>query len=348
MLVGACVAIVLLHTGCVEKVTGGTGPVLEIRAENLPVTPSTGPVAYVQVRNTGGRAFDGALAVQPPEGWVLNRAEQHITVAPGRATRVAFAIEKGADSPDNRYAFSMSAVGGGVTTRREQTVVAASAPFFKPVIDGKRDDWAEAIPVTFTAGGRKTTISTYWNSRDFCLLVAVEEDKLVRLGGAGAGECDAIQFAIAPREAATPKSQTARLQRFEFLVVPVGGDGARCCMLARIGDLAGQATKRRTLAETRFDEAQTVVTREGGVTYYEVAVPLAAMPDIRPEPGREFCFSLLVHDPDGTGLRDWGDAAGLSDGQRSRLAWSDWEGAKWPAQPPKDGMVEWGFCSSKR
>ncbi|KPK41912.1 MAG: hypothetical protein AMK72_14780, partial [Planctomycetes bacterium SM23_25] len=90
-----------------------------------------------------------------------------------------------------------------------------------------------------------------------------------------------------------------------------------------------------------------VVTRRDGVTYYECAIPMKAIPQIRPEPGREFCFSVLVHDPGGTGLRDWGEAAGLWPWQRSRLAWCAWQGATWPDDPPFDNKVEWGFCSSK-
>ena len=68
---------------------------------------------------------------------------------------------------------------------------------------------------------------------------------------------------------------------------------------------------------------------------------------IRAAPGREFCLSVLVHDGDGTGLRDWGRAAGLWPQQRNRLAWCLWQGAKWPKDPPFDNKIEWGFCSSR-
>jgi hypothetical protein len=68
---------------------------------------------------------------------------------------------------------------------------------------------------------------------------------------------------------------------------------------------------------------------------------------LRPSEGREFCFSVLVHDPDGTGIRDLGASAGLWPEQRSRLAWSVWSGAKWPEQLPYDSKTPWGMCSSK-
>ena len=51
------------------------------------------------------------------------------------------------------------------------------------------------------------------------------------------------------------------------------------------------------------DDARLFVRRDAGVTYYECALPLTAMREhISPGEGREFCFALLVHDPDGTGF----------------------------------------------
>ena len=68
---------------------------------------------------------------------------------------------------------------------------------------------------------------------------------------------------------------------------------------------------------------------------------------IRPSEGREFFLSVLVHDPDGTGVRDWGEAAGLWPSQRNRMAWSLWPGADWGEKPPYDNKLHWGLCTSK-
>jgi len=338
-----------LLAGCgEEKLAPSAGPpIIDLRAEMLTVAPSTGPVTGVLVRNSGPSAFGGKLVVAYPQGWKLNRTEVPLDVPAGQTRRVSLAIEKASDSPDNAYPVTLRAVGGGLDVSRSQRLVVASAPFFKPTIDGRHADWADAIPASFTDGGKKTTISTYWNRQYFCLLVAVEEDKLVERGS-GAEPCDGIQFALAPRDAVTPRDPGGTLQRYELLVLPVGKGAAVCYRLARPGDPAALAERRRKRAELKSQDALAAITRTGNVTCYEVAVPLAAMPLIRPEPGREFSFSLLVHDPDGTGVRDWGTAAGLWPDQRSRLAWCDWAGAKWPAQPPFDGKIEWGFCSSKK
>ena len=37
---------------------------------------------------------------------------------------------------------------------------------------------------------------------------------------------------------------------------------------------------------------------------------------------------------------------GLWASQRNRYAWIEWTGSQWPAEPPLDSAIEWGFCSS--
>ena len=51
--------------------------------------------------------------------------------------------------------------------------------------------------------------------------------------------------------------------------------------------------------------------------------------------------------PDGTSVRDWGQAAGLWPSQRNRLAWSRFPGDRFGDQPPFDNKTQWGMCSSK-
>ena len=328
---------------------GPVGPPVALRAEHLTVTPSTGPLTHVLVHNLHDRTYRGTVTVKFPPGWKMNKTQQEVTIQPRAAARVAFAIERGADAPDNSYPVEMKAVGAGTEVERKQRIVCASAPYFKPTIDGRTDDWADAIPVTFTAGGKKTTVSTYWSRRRFSALVAVEEDTLTRMPAEHAGDAtfDAVQIALAPAGAKTPDSPKGYAQRYEFLLAPTA-TGARCFALIEPGGRAAAVALPRTLAGLSALDAELVISRANGVTYYEWSVPLEAMPQIRADPGREFCLSLLVHDPDGTGLRDWGQAAGLWPWQRSRLAWCNWRGAVWPKQPPYDSKIEWGFCSSKR
>ena len=71
------------------------------------------------------------------------------------------------------------------------------------------------------------------------------------------------------------------------------------------------------------------------------------MPSIRADVGREICLSFLIHDPDGTGTRDWGAATGLWPEQRNKLAWCSLGASAGSKDIHYDSKVEWGLCSSK-
>jgi hypothetical protein len=142
---------------------------------------------------------------------------------------------------------------------------------------------------------------------------------------------------------ATPNEESTR---YEFLVAADGQGGAKCFQLSQPGMKLDETTRPRPLGPLVCEQAQVAVRRTGTTTYYECALPLKAMREhIKPGEGREFCLALLVHDPDGTGVRDLGAALGIT--ARGRLAWSNWPGAKWPTEAPCDNKVEWGMCASK-
>ena len=63
---------------------------------------------------------------------------------------------------------------------------------------------------------------------------------------------------------------------------------------------------------------------------------------LEPAEGREFYLAVLVRDPDGTGLRDVGTAAGLWPEANDRQAWSRWPGAVWGDQPPRNSACVGG------
>ena len=89
------------------------------------------------------------------------------------------------------------------------------------------------------------------------------------------------------------------------------------------------------------------VKRRKTITAYECAIPFALMPKLEPMEGREFCFSFVVHDVDGAGTRDWGEAAGLWPWQRNPLAWDTAHAPYRGDGAPYDNRIEWGFCSSR-
>jgi len=347
---GAIVFLLGLLTGLTLSNPAHAGEPVALWVESFTVPPSSQPMAYVMVKNLGDMPYRGSVAMKVPDGWRITPAACEVSLQPGESKRVPLSVERGVSVEANRYPIEVSATGAGLTVVRKQQVVAASAPYFKPTIDGDPSDWKDAIPVTFTTGGKKTIVSTYWSSRRFSLLVVVEEDKLIGYSDIPQSDApDAVQVAISPQGATTGTSPEGEAARYEFLFASCGsGPEAKCFRLAEPGMPLTEARKCRRLAPLVYDDAEVAVSRQGGKTYYEIGIPTRPIRDrIRPEAGREFCLSVLVHDPDGTGVRDWGEAAGLWESERNRLAWSLWQGAQWGEKPPFDNKLPWGMCSSK-
>ncbi|MFW6171607.1 MAG: hypothetical protein ACODAD_14050 [Planctomycetota bacterium] len=319
---------------------------LLLRAENLAVLPKSKPILYVRVANRSNGPIATTLSVDVPSSWRISKLSRDVELAASEEARLGFPVAEGDVKSSNSYPITMTAQCKRRRFVREQEIAVASAPYFTPTIDGDPSDWKDAIPVTFSQGDKKTTIATYWNRRQFSILVSVEEDKYVPRGAAH--RFDAVQVALAPRGTATGHSVDEDANRFEYLVFGTLEERDGCCQLARPGVSLAEVARPRSLNPLMYDKAEVAIKRAGGVTHYEFSLPLASVRDyIRPSEGREFYFSVLVHDPDGTGIRDWGVEAGLWESQRNRLAWSDWEGAQWDDVPPMDCRTQWGMCSSK-
>jgi hypothetical protein len=330
--------------------TGSTtsAPHIVVRAENFTVPPATGPLTHILARNTGDTECTVTIEPKYPDGWQWTPKHRTVTIEPGQLKRLPFTIEKAANNESNRYPVELTVIDVSGETVHRQDVVCASAPFFKPKIDGSFKDWSDAIPVTFTTDDSKTVVSTYWNKRYFYIYVQVQEKKLYSYKKK-APQIDAVQFALAPKNTVTPSELTAKAKRYEFLIIDVPGFFARdkCFCLMKPGVELSVTQQRRSLEMLQLKEALTIVKRQGTITHYECAIPFAVMPAIKPDVGREISLSVLVHDPDGTGIRDLGKAMGLWPEQRNWFAWCAWDSVKWSPDPPYDSKIEWGLCSSK-
>jgi hypothetical protein len=311
-------------------------PVL-VRMENFLVSPSTGPVAGVVVKNQLGTEYQGTLRIGFPEGWKVTPAQHQVSLKPGESKRLAFAIETGLDKEANAYPVTISVEGPADKVKVNQTALCASSPYFKPKIDGDLSDWRDSIPIRFGAVGKSVALRTYWNKKQFCLAVEVEEDALISLekGSARTGP-DALLLAIGPAETADGKPC-----RYEALIVSsdaVPGTG-KCFLRER-------SAQPKPLAEEECPEAKVAVSRTGRITTYEIAIPLTRLNEFKPDAGREFRLGLLVQDADGDGLRDLGEVMSLWPERRNAKAWGTWEPIKVGEKPPYDGAFEFGFCSS--
>lgn len=323
---------------------------VRVRAHNLVVNPSTGPVTYISVENRQDITFNGVLKAQFPDGWKVTQSQHKVALPPHKTQKFPFAIEQATeDLTHNRYPITITIEGTGQAITCKQDVVWTSAPYYKPVIDGKAKEWADAVPITFETEGKKTVVRLYWNKKQFCLLIEVEEDALIGLkkNSPGTG-MDAVQFAISPAGSVTGTRTEGLSNRCEFLAADSGKrfGSDKCFQLMAPNDALGIAKKTPPLNSLLLEDAQTVVKRSGHITTYEIAVPFKQIPGLKPTAGREYCFSLLVHDPDGTGIRDLGTIMNLTESQRKEYGWCSWEHVKWGSIVPYDNKVEFGFCSS--
>lgn len=331
---------VLLINAAVLPVRAADAVTLHV--DTLTVPPSTQPLLFVVVRNTSDQPYDGTVTVTGPDGWRLAPAGRPVTLAAGETKRVPFTIEQGRNVDANTYPLEVTARGAGGTVVQRQETFVASAPYFQPTIDGQPDEWKDAIPVRFLTAGKQTVVSTAWSRRRWALLIAVQEDRLVRYAGPGATTpCDAVQLALAPLEPAPGAAAPNRAGRFEFLLVATG-DSAQCFQLAT-PDTELAAVPPQALASRACADAEVAVGRRGDVTYYECVVPWRAMRDaFRPSEGAEFCFAVVVHDPDGVGRR-----ALTAPAATAAPPWS-----RWPGDAPHDPAlplrwIRWGLCTSK-
>ena len=340
----------ILWTGlAMSLAAAGAEDPVALRFDSLLVTPAHTPSAVVHVKNLRDAPYQGVVRLNGPQGWALKNDQHEIALSPGETAKLSFMVQRGTAVEENSYPLELIAIGGGATVKHRQKIVTASAPYYKPQVDGDASDWKDAIPINWTVRGKKTTVGTYWNRKQFAVLVAVEEDRLVPMHAETASDpCDAIQIAISAEGSQTAGDVASEAARYEFLFVPTSSAGGRCYLLATPDTKLGQTQAPRELPSLVCEGTEVVVRRDSGTTWYECSLPFKLMRDIiRPGEGREFCLSILVHDPDGTGIRDWGEAAGLWPWQRNRLAWSRWSGAKWGEEPPFDNRIPWGMCSSK-
>ena len=324
------------------------GEGLRLRMDAVTVPPATGPLVFVVAENAGDATYQGRVSLEGPPGCRLTPAERPLELVPGETQRLAFNVADGRTAADNRYVFEITACDGDAAWTRRQEIFVASAPYFSPPIDGETTEWSDAIPIVFTREGLRTTVSTHWSRRRFSLLVAVEEEQLLPFDPAAAPDqpFDAVQFAITPLEMAE-SAEEQRALRYEFLLVAEPDGPGRCFQLADPDTPWETFSQPRALEPLEVERAQVAIWRAEGVTYYACSLPFLPMRDtVRPSEGREFYFSVLVHDPDGTGVRDLGQPAGLWPSEQDQRSWSRWPGAVWPEPGPRANRVRWGFCSS--
>lgn len=244
---------------------------LQLRIEPMLVTPLHGPMLFVVVKNREnsarcGTARCGTLTLKAPDQWLLSPKEQTIDLAANQVGRFGFNVQHAMTTGSNTYPLEVIyREKGKPPFTYKQNVVVATSPYFKPVIDGKIDDWKDAVPVCSITGKgihrRKTIVKTFWNRRAFSVLIEVEEDQFTpAILGKSSDDTrygDAVQVAFG--------AEKPGLAKYEYLIVANGGEGEGICYrLEKEG-------KRSTWVVA--EKAKCFITRDGKVTRYECSIP---------------------------------------------------------------------------
>jgi len=317
---------------------------LSIRACNVIVTPSTGPVTIIKIENKNNKPVSGKLKVTFPKNWQVNNNHQNFNI-PARETKsLSFSITEAIDLAANKYPLKLELTIGEEKKIYNQTIVCATAPYYKPKIDGKLKEWKDSVPINFTCKNKNTKVQLYWNKKQFCLAIVVEEQKLIgTTNSTPKKQVDAIQFALSPANSKTAKINTPS-NRYEFLAIAgQGWKKDKCYTLLKYGEKV-QLTKKLENAETK--DAKIKVTRKKQQTIYEIAIPMKQLKKLKASAGREFNFSLLVHDPDGTGIRDLGSIMNLDPNKKTTNNWTSWKNSKLNNKKTFNNKIEFGFSSS--
>ena len=331
--------------GLLLAVAGSAAEPVRLRIEPLTVPPATQPLVSVVVQNLQQQPCRATLSLTAPADWRIAPASRDVELPASGEQRIAFNIEKARNVEANAYPLVISARVGDQLVRHTQSVFVASAPYSKATVDGRVEEWKEAIPVSFRHAEKATTISTFWSRKRFSVLVSVQEERHVGYTGPDGRPCDAVQLAISSVHEADGAAAAAR--RVEFLLASAGGT-AKCFQLAAWDTPLEVISEPRSLEPFVCGDVEVAILRDGGVTNYECSIPFSMLRNaVEPAEGREFFLSVIVHDPDGTGLRDLGRAAGLWAWPEDATAWSRWQGAKMESKKPLGNKVRWGLCTSK-
>ncbi len=224
--------------------------------------------------------FKGAVTLAPPSGWVLD--PQTVNV---EGPNAPFRVVKATENPENSYLFTVEARGKTET----QSVSVASAPYGKLVVDANPDPlWKDAIPLEWKTAGKKTILRMFWNEDNLYLAVELE------------GGLKFLQYGFG----FIKKNGTKVYHEFET-------------------DALGK-THHLSLSEgkvvKRPVEAKSVTLREESRTRCEIELPIEAIEGIRFDAGREFYFSMIATDSDGT-IRDLGERMNRPSSAKRKDAW---------------------------
>ena len=297
-----------------HKITLGDSLAVEITSGQV-IHNSTHWRAQVKVRSLcGSLTMKGKVKITAPEEMVPISAQRGFVLEPGQEIVFYYPIPEKTIQNIMPITVEIDCDNGDVITK-DASLDFTSAAYAKtpPKIDGvleqgewnsvwvgadqKKDvmqitDWRGANDLSF--GG-----AMQWDEDNFYLAAVVTDDyHCVTYTPSGAKNMwrgDSIQFGI-DDHAEVNSADKVRFTEISIAQVPDEGD------------IVYRSKAAYELpVNLNVDNAQLVVKRMDGYTVYELAIPWDELiwEDYKPDPNKEYHFSLMANDNDGQGRRGW-------------------------------------------
>ena len=311
---------------CLTATTGA-----ELRIANLTLSPEQKPNIEVVFE----APCDGVVRLAGPEGW---RIVPETMIATPDQKRLVFTVALGRPNEKNSYPFVVEVQQpDGSILQQNQEIHVTTAPNSNLGVAGPDDqgavigNWDHAIPCSVLAGDNQIHIRTVWNRRQLCLLLGVDNLRLVP------AENDlpftAVQIALG-----SVRSDKTAGELYQFLLF-AGETGAG--RLVSLPDNHKDSPRHLP----NVDVSKAFVWKQEDTVWFETAIPFAAIPAIRPGEGRELTLSFLIHDAAQKNVLDWGRTCLLP--VEGVEKWFRWKGDSIGDTPLTVPRSEWGLCSSK-
>lgn len=258
----------------------------------------------VRLQNMLLQPASGMLRLVAPAGWTLAQNQQKFALGAGEIRDYDFFAQNAAPSRDGSYSVIVAMdVEGGSGAWRQDVRVACAANAQKTLrIDGDLRDWSNAQWMTIQpakAGVESAKVALLWDENYLYIAAQIHEPRLHPTSEAPAlGSGDALQLAFGTRGDGKPESGPFRDTDWGLVLSAAGGGQVW---------MPGQSLPREARCTARRDERQNL-------TIYESCVPLAAIPDLKPQSraakANSVRFGWVLHNDEGAPL-EWSAAVSV-------------------------------------
>ena len=279
--------------------------------------------------------LDAIAGLLLPPPWRARQAKERFGLDPGQAREVTFDCEapvaKGAEAPADAprppYEIQAAVSLNEEWVRHTQSVWPTVIPQRTIEVGGGLDDWEGVDPVVLASpsGDVQAVVRVAYDAKCFYFSAAVHRERNTYRAGAYVTDGDAVQlawgladradddFGEPGRDRGLPSG--AFRDTDHLMALAFGKDGAQVIRLC------GPHMTLRDHVPGNLDpwfgpvegaEADIARDPEKQITYYEAAIPLAALAPLKAERGRAVRFGFRIGDGDGPPL-EWSRAARVPD-----------------------------------